>query len=57
MLVGAFAPGRASHARQIKGEKSDGCSESLATMAAGRQLPNALAEDQFFIDNGIDHPL
>ena len=36
MLAGAFAPGRASHARQVKGEKLDKCSENLATMAAGR---------------------
>ena len=27
MLTGAYAPGRAAHARQVKGEKPDKCSE------------------------------
>ena len=35
MLARAFAPGRASHARHVKIEKLDECSENLATMAAG----------------------
>lgn len=55
MLAGAFAPARASHAKYVKWEKSDEYSENLATMAAGRQFSNALAEDQVYIDNGIDH--
>ena len=45
MLAGAFAPGRASHAKYVKWEKSGEYSENLATMAAGRQFSNALAED------------
>ena len=57
MLVEAFAPGRASHSRQVKGEKSDEYSEKLTHMAAGRQLSDALAEDQFYIEIGMDHPL
>ena len=57
MLAGAFAPGRASHARQVKGEKSEECSKNLVTMTAGRQLSDTLAEDQFYIDNGMDHLL
>ena len=57
MLAGAFTPGRASHARQVKGEKSEECSKNLVTMTAGRQLSDALAEDQFYIDNGMDHLL
>ena len=43
-----------SHARQVNGERAVECSENLATIAAGRQLPDALAEDQFYIDNGVD---
>ena len=45
MLAGAFAPGRASHAKYVKWEKSGEYSENLATMGAGRQFSNALAED------------
>ena len=31
--------------------------KTLATMAAGRLLLDALAEDQLYTDNGMDHPL
>ena len=31
--------------------------KTLATMEAGRLLPNALVEDQLYIDNGMNHPL
>ena len=31
--------------------------KTLATMAAGRLLADALTEDQLYIDSGIDHPL
>ena len=33
MLAGANAPDRANHARQVKGKKSDKCSETLAEVA------------------------